>query len=455
MNKLSKRAWLTMVLALVLVAGLVIILIRYAFQAPQWAAYRSVALADTPDYGGDSYTVTDRSGSFLMEKDNGRTYSDNASLRRSMLHILGDNRLQIQRVILEEYTDDLTGYNRFGGSFRSGSEQGTLQLTLSARVQTAAQDALAGRKGVIGVYNYETGEILCMVSSPNYDPMYPPEIDEAAPEFEAVFVNRFTGSAYIPGSIFKVVTAAAALEEIEDIEERRFTCEGSVQIDGETIVCNGVHGEIGLEEALCRSCNVAFAQIAVELGAKTLTQYARSLGICDSLSFDGYDTKKGYIDLDEAGRQSIAWAGIGQYNDLINPCQFMTLMGAIANGGKCADPYLVQQACYGDRVEYEARSRSSRLLRQETADRLAEMMHYAVVNNYGEWFFSGLYAGAKSGTAEQGIGDNDALFAGFIQDPDYPLAYIIIVEGGGAGSSTCTPILRQVLDACVVAMDES
>lgn len=329
-----------------------------------------------------------------------------------------------------------------------------MRLTLSARVQIAAQDALAGKKGVVGVYNYQTGEILCMVSSPNYDPTDPPEIDEEAPEFEAIFVNRFTGSSYIPGSIFKVVAAAAALEEISDIEERRFLCEGSIQVDGEMIVCNGVHGEVDLQEALCRSCNVAFAQITLELGAETLTDYARKLGICDSLSFDGYDTRKGNIDLKDAGHQSIAWAGIGQYNDLINPCQFMTLMGAIANGGVTAEPYLVQEVRYGDAIRYEqGRSPTRRVLSQETADRLAEIMHYAVVNNYGEWYFSGLYAGAKSGTAEQGEGDNDALFAGFSQDPDYPLAFIVIVEGGGAGSTTCTPIVKQVLDSCVVELD--
>lgn len=454
MNKLSKRAWLTMVLALVLLGGLAVILVQYGLHASQWAAYRTVALADTPDYGGDVYTVCDRGGEFLLEKDRGRSYSEDPSVRKAMLHILGDNRLQIQRVILEEYSDDLIGYNRFGGSFSAGGTEGQMRLTVSARIQAAAQDALEGKKGVIGMYNYQTGEILCMVSSPNYDPTDPPEIDESAPEFEAVFVNRFTGASYIPGSVFKIVTAAAALEEIEDIEERRFLCEGQLEVDGELIVCNGVHGEIGLEEALCRSCNVAFAQISLELGKDRLTRYAKDLGICDSLSFDGYDTRKGNIDLQEAGHQSIAWAGIGQYNDLINPCQFMTLMGAIANGGSSAEPYLVAQVSYGDSVKYEAKpGRMHRALSPETAERLAEMMHYAVVNNYGEWYFAGLYAGAKSGTAEQGVGDNDALFAGFVQDPDYPLAFIVIIEGGGAGSSACTPVLKQVLDACVVEMN--
>ena len=80
-------------------------------------------------------------------------------------------------------------------------------------------------------------------------------------------------------------------------------------------------------------------------------------------------------------------------------------------------------------------------------------MHYNVVNNYGEWYFSGLYAGAKSGTAERGEGlTSNALLTGFVQSEDYPLAFVVVIEGGGAGSTACTPVIRQVLDACVVAM---
>ena len=129
-------------------------------------------------------------------------------------------------------------------------------------------------------------------------------------------------------------------------------------------------------------------------------------------------------------------AGIGsdrsQYTDQINPCQYMTYMGAIANGGSAAEPYLVKEVTYGDSVKYKASTSSTgRLLDSTTADRLADMMHNAVVNVYGEWNFAGLYAGGKSGTAENGGGRLPTLsFAGFLQDSDYPLAFIVVVEEG-------------------------
>ena len=133
----------------------------------------------------------------------------------------------------------------------------------------------------------------------------------------------------------------------------------------------------------------------------------------------------------------------------------MTYMGAIANGGSAAEPYLVKEVTYGDSVKYKASTSSTgRLLDSATADRLADMMHNAVVNVYGEWNFAGLYAGGKSCTAENGGGKAaNAVFAGFLQDSDYPLAFIVVVEEGGGGASVCTPILSQVLSACVVAMD--
>ncbi len=454
MNKLSKRAWLTMCLAIVLLGGLLMIVVRYSIYAPDWAAYRSIATATGKAETVTSYRVTDRNETVVLTEDSGRSYHSSAAVRSSMIHILGDKYRWIDRVIFREYGDELSGFDRISGTYHTGEGMGSMELTVSAQVQAAAYNALAGRKGVVGVYNYKTGEILCMVSSPNYDPENVPVIDESSEEYEAVYVNRFVSSLYIPGSTFKLVTAAAALENIEDIRTRTFHCEGSVVINGETIVCNSSHGDISFQGAIARSCNVVFAEVSVELGAEVLTKYAEEMGITDSYSFDGYTTRRGNIDLEAAGHQSIAWAGIGQYTDLINPCQYMVLMGAIANGGRAAKPYLVREVSFGNSVEYEAKTKmTDRLLEEETADELADMMHYAVTNTYGEWNFSGLYAGAKSGTAEQGTGEaSDALLTGFVQDEDYPLAFVVIVEGGGYGSTTCAPIIRQVLDACVVAM---
>ena len=442
MNKLAKRAWFAYFLAAAMLVGVLVIVVRYFVNGPDWMPFQNDGV------------IVDRSGTVLMDNTDGRTLADDATVRASMLQILGDNEGYITPYLLNEYGDELAGFNRISGTRHMGGGEGRMTLTLSAYVQRAALNALNGQHGTVGVYNYKTGEILCMVSSPTYDPWNVPDVEGNPEQYNGVYVNRFLHSAYAPGSTFKLVTAAAALERISDIEDRTFYCEGSARIGSETVICNGVHGTINFRQALCQSCNVAFAQIADELGADVLTNYAERFGITDSLSFDGFITKKGNFDLSEATAYEAAWAGVGQYTDQINPCQYMTFMGAIANGGQAATPYLVDKVTFGSKTKYEAKTEmGDKILSASAADTLAEMMHYNVVNNYGEWYFSGLYAGAKSGTAERGEGlTSNALLTGFVQSEDYPLAFVVVIEGGGAGSTACTPVIRQVLDACVVAM---
>ena len=442
MNKLAKRAWFAYFLAAAMLVGVLVIVVRYFVNGPDWMPFQNDGV------------IVDRSGTVLMDNTQGRTLADDATVRASMLQILGDNEGYITPYLLNEYGDELAGFNRISGTRHMGGGEGRMTLTLSASVQRAALNALNGQHGTVGVYNYKTGEILCMVSSPAYDPWNVPDVEGNPEQYNGVYVNRFLHSAYAPGSTFKLVTAAAALERISDIEDRTFYCEGSAQIGSETVICNGVHGTINFQQALCQSCNVAFAQIADELGADVLTDYAQRFGVTDSLSFDGFVTKSGNFDLSEATAYEAAWAGVGQYTDQINPCQYMTFMGAIANGGQAATPYLVDKVTYGSKTKYEAKTEmGDKILSASAADILAEMMHYNVVNNYGEWYFSGLYAGAKSGTAERGEGlTSNALLTGFVQSEDYPLAFVVVIEGGGAGSTACTPVIRQVLDACVVAM---
>lgn len=465
MNRLAKRAWFALVLAAVLVVGMVTITVRYLTQASEWVSFRSNSAVQT---GGalSTYTVVARDGTEVLNTQDGVDYADDAALRSSLLHLLGDGG-NVVSYLTDAYGEELSGYSMLNGVYGADGEA-RMELTVSPSVQTAAYYAMQGKKGVVGVYNYQTGEVLCMLSMPTYDPENPPETiyttDEngntvVKDEYDSVYFNRFLWSTYTPGSTFKLVTAAAALERIEDVESRTFTCTGSVEIEGTTVNCHNHegHGTLNLKQALAKSCNVVFAELADELGAEILTEYAEKMGITDSISFDGLQTQGGRFDLSNADDYAVAWSGIGQYEDQVNPCRLMTLVGAIANGGKAAIPHVVEEVTCGGKTEYEAQTRmGERVLPKNTADRLAEMMEYAVTTNYSAYgTFAGLTTGGKSGTAQRDDGTSNALYVGFSSDPDYPLAFVVIIEGGGSGSGACLPVVQQVLNACVVAMDNS
>lgn len=463
MNKLARRAYFTLVLAAVLLGGLTVIAYRYATDAPSWAAFRSNS-AMQKSGSLSSYTVVSSDGVVLLDTKQGATYCSDAAVRSSVLHLLGDGS-NTPSDITGYYGDKLTGFDYVNGVYSSGEETGEMTVTVHSLVQAAAFDAMQGKKGTVGVYNYQTGEILCMLSMPTYDVENPPEsiyeTDENGnrvekEEYRGLYYNRFIRSLYIPGSTFKLVTAAAAIEKIPDIDERTFECHGSIELGGRAVSCHNEdgHGTLTFEQALAKSCNVVFAQIADELGGKILTDYTNRVHITETVSFDGLNTVKGGIRLEQADRHAVAWAGIGQSYNQINACQFMTFVGAIANGGKSAVPYAVSQVTYGDDTEYTAQTQMRSYLSKETSARLAQMMRYAVDSNYiWKCNFAGIDCGGKSGTAERGDGTKDALFAGFSSDPDYPLAYIVVIENGTSGSDDCLPVVQQVLNACVAAMD--
>ena len=454
MNRIAGRSKFALILAAVLVLGLVIFLGEYLFQAKDW-----VVFSGSPHvYTGNNLNcgvVTDRNGTVLLDATDGRQYSDDVMLRMATLHLLGDRDGYINAPAVSQYSSQMVGFDLVNGIYSTSGTGGTAVLTISAEAQKAALEALDGRKGVVGVYNYKTGEILCAVSSPTYDPDHVPDIaNDTSGDYDGVYVNRFTQSAYVPGSIFKVATAAAALAEIEDIQSQSFLCEGSYWVGGDEVVCEVVHGWVTLRQALMHSCNSAFAQIALELGPEALMKYVNQFQLTESLAFDGIDTAAGQFDLTGAADVNVAWGGIGQYTDTINPCRFMTFMGQIAGGGTAAEPYLVRSVSSGMFSGYTAKARQSdRIMSASVAATLQEMMHYNVVYNYGESNFPDLYVCAKTGTAEVGGGlEPNATFAGFTMDDEYPLAFVAIVENGGSGRNTCVPIISKVLSACMESM---
>jgi peptidoglycan glycosyltransferase len=173
------------------------------------------------------------------------------------------------------------------------------------------------------------------------------------------------------------------------------------------------------------------------------------------LSFDGITTAKGSFSVEDASAQQIAWAGIGQYLDAVNPCRYLTYMGLIAGGGEAAQPYIVASAGSGIFGAYRASKTSTgRLMAHETAEVLAELMRNNVENQYGDDNFPDMMVCAKTGTAEVG-GDKkpNATFAGFCADKKYPLAFFVVVEDAGSGAKICVPIISEVLKGCKEMMD--
>lgn len=450
MNRIAGRAWVTILLAILLLAGFVFFLCEYAAQAGDW-----VIFAGSPHvYNGnniDCGVVTDREGILLLNMEDGRVYSSDTDLRKAVVHWLGDRYGSISAPALSHYSAELAGFDLLNGVYNYGDNAGVAELSLSASVQKAALEAMGGYKGTVAVYNYKTGQLLCAVTTPTYDPDNVPDIDgDTTGAYEGVYVNRFTQSSYIPGSIFKIVTLAAALETIPDIQEREFVCTGSYTIGADEITCDDIHWDQDLKTAFRNSCNCAFAQIAQQLGADTLERYVQQFGITQQLSFDGITTAAGNYEAAGASEVNVAWSAIGQYNDQVNPCAFLTFVGAVANGGKGVLPYLVDEITVGSSTTYSAKTQNAeRIMSAATAKTLLEYMAFNVEDKYGSENFPGLTVCAKTGTAEVG-GDKkpNAMLAGFVADEEYPLAFVVCVEDAGYGKTVCIPIAAKVLDAC-------
>ena len=455
MNRVRNRAWIMMVFIVVLVGGLCFFLFEYGAYSQNWMAYKGSGNAFS-GASGIRGSILDRDGEVLLELSDQRSYSQDKLLRQSTLHWLGDRKGNIQPGLQNEYAAAMSGFDKLNGTYAYGDGTGRMELTLSARVQNAALKALNGRKGTVAVYNYKTGQILCAVSTPTYDPDNVPDIaGDTTGMYEGVYLNRFVQSTYPPGSIFKIVTTAAALDSLEGVEDMTFTCTGVYEFGVDKVTCESVHGTNNLKNAFARSCNCAFAQLAQLLGKDTLEEYVDRFHLRESLSFDGMTTAEGNFDISDAAAVELAWSAIGQYTDMVNPARFLKFVGDIASGGSGAVPYLVEEVRVGKKVTYEADiSREDSVLSRKTAETLQEYMRNSVVNIYGSGNFPGLTVCAKSGTSELGGGKTpNAMFAGFVSDPEYPLAFIVVVENGGYGSHTCVPILSSVLAECKAVLD--
>lgn len=424
MKKVKRRATAALLIAALLVVGLAVYLVRLADDGGAWASYFS---GGTP--GG---TILDRNGVVLYSSDeDGYSFAEDWSTRVSCYHLLGDPNGNVRTGALRQFRDRLAGY-----SFVEGATSGkTISLSVDSTLNVTACSALAGRSGAVMLMDYTTGEVLCMVSSPGDDPENP-----SSEPADGTYLNKCLSSSFTPGSVFKLVTLAAAIDNIPDLFERSLWCEGEMIVDGALLTCTGNHGSQTIEQALANSCNCAFGTLALELGPELMAEYAEKLGMTASLQLDGMDVLPGSFTKGGAGSVGLAWSGVGQYEDLVCPYAMLRYVSAIANGGSVYEPTL---------LGHGSLDRETELLSAETAQRIAEMMNYNVQNAYGSWVFPGLDVSAKTGTAEVGDGTSHAWMTGFLNDPAHPYAFVVILEHAGGGLANAGPVANAVLQAAV------
>lgn len=453
MKRILRRSVMIFVVTLAFLGGMGFFVYELVTDADDWVdqAYN----AHISGSGGleQAGIIYDRNGNILAQTVDGeRVYNDDESVRTSLLHVVGDESLNISTAVQSMYRSELTGYSLIWGlnmpqSLRTSND---ITLTVDADTCAAAYDALNsyGKSGACVVYNYETGEIICSVSTLSYDPEDPPEITEDnEDEYEGVYLDNVLSSSYTPGSTFKIVTAAAAIENIPDIYERTWTCTGSEEIGGSDITCVSSHGTINFEEAMAHSCNVVFAELAVEIGAEKMTETAEKIGINLSFDVDGVGTAAGNYDVSEAGTNELAWSGVGQYTDEVNPMQMAVICGAIANGGTSTSPHLIKDgtSSFLESIGLGSDSGSREMFSEDTAEKLDEIMRYTVTDYYGDNLFGGLSVCAKTGTGEVDGKEPNAWVVGYSQDEDCPLAFACVVEDAGYGSQYAMPVAEAAM----------
>ncbi len=458
MKMITKRGIFLWILSILFVAGLVFLTVSLVNNGDEWVMKRYNHHVYTDGELVGAGTIYDVNSKVLAETVDGkRKYSDNSTTRKSTLHTVGDPKNFISTGVQSVYDAKLTGYSIMFGVYnieRYGKGN-DMKLTLDSDVCNTAYKVLDGRKGTVGIVNYKTGDIVCMVSSPSYDVNDVPDDLDTNEKYEGVYINRLLSAQYVPGSTFKIVTAICAIENMPDVFERTWKCSGEYKPEqGVAIKCNATHGKITFKQALAKSCNSTFAQIAIELGSDKLSETAKELGIGSKVTISGeIESFGGKFNVKNAADDKLGWTGIGQGDTRIAPITMLRIVSAIANGGNAVSFNIVDNLANqaGKALNITLPKNQIEMLSSDVTSKIKDMLRYNVENQYGDYNYEGLNLCAKSGTAQIDEVDahNIAWFTGFMDDEKNPYAFVVVIENGNSGSQTAGPAANKILQTLV------
>lgn len=372
----------------------------------------------------------------------------------------------------QSYNDELAGtsseqsFTRIMDVLTGRASQGAnVSTALNANAQRAALSALGDKQGAAIAMDYTTGEILALVSTPTYDPNDLADTNLTAArdswnrllgDTQEPLKNRATKEVYPPGSTFKLVTASAAIEagmvpSTELDAPASLPLPGSSRSMGNSTNCGGTR--ITMEQALAMSCNTAFGNLGMELGADKLQAMAEAYGFNKEQTIDvTAATSRFPTELDAA---QTALSAIGQYEVAASPLQMLQVVGAIANDGVMMRPYLASAVTNRDLSVLTSNKPTEigRPISKATAKLMRQMMENVVTSGTGKPAqVAGLTVGGKTGTAQWNLSKSPyAWFVGYAEEPH--VAVVTFVENADvarddvSGGRLAAPIFTSILEA--------
>ncbi len=355
----------------------------------------------------------------------------------------------------------------------------TVQMYAEKYLEEAVADTLTTNRGAVIIQDVKTGGILAMATKGDYNPNTPFTIsDDTVKEQIAAlseeeqssatttalqnqWKNKPVSETYEPGSVFKVFTAAMALEEGVGTLQTSHFCPGYYLVGGWTIRCHlrGGHGTVDMPAAISGSCNPYFMNLGLRIGAKNFFKYFTAFGFTEKSGIDmsGETSNAGLYHKEETLANtvaSLATAAFGQTNK-VTPIQMITGISTIANGGKLLTPYVVQQVMDSDGnvVKNTDTTVRRQVISADTAAKVSDMME-AAVNGGGckSAYVAGYRVAGKTGTSEKrDVQGNEvvASFAGFAPADDPQVAILVLLDQPQCavrfGSSTAAPAAQKIL----------